>query len=261
MTITPSRIRTKPGPDTSLVKPGSGRKVSYEEFFAWAPESRIAEWVDGEIIMPSPPRFGHQDISDFLTAVLRIFTQAFNLGQVISAPFQVKPGPAFPGREPDILFVADPSELDEKTPRLERPPDLAVEIISLESIKRDRDEKYLEYAKAGIREYWLIDGLEQTAEFYRLHDRGFYKTVFAGSEGVYRSQVIAGFALEVSWLWQVPKPRPELVVLEMAGVGYAHEVLAAAARVLPADELLSTLVSLGKSLPSAEREKLREALS
>ncbi len=256
MATTPSRIGRALAHDIDSDLPAAGRKVSYEEFFEWAPDSRIAEWVNGEIIMPSPPRFGHQDISDFLTAVLRIYTQTFELGQVISAPFQVKPGPDFPGREPDILFVAAPHELEEDTPRLERPPDVVVEIVSPGNVATDREEKYLEYAAAGVREYWLINGLEDTAEFYRLkepfdgdRDKAGYESVFVGQAGVYRSQVIEGFALDVAWLWQVPRPRPELAVLEMAGAGYAREVLVAAAGVLPAGELAQALPEVLAALP------------
>ncbi|MFQ5855913.1 MAG: Uma2 family endonuclease [Anaerolineae bacterium] len=258
MATTPSRTSQRcPEPvegtltrDIDPDLPGAGRKVSYEEFFEWAPDSRIAEWVDGEIIMPSPPRFGHQDISDFLTAVLRIYTQAFELGQVISAPFQVKPGAGLPGREPDILFVAAPHELEQDTPRLERAPDVAIEIVSPGTIGTDREEKYLEYAAVGVREYWLLNGLEYTAEFYRLNAAGVYDSVFAGGAGVYRSEVIDGFALEVGWLWEVPRPRPELAVLEMAGARYAQEVLVVAAEVLPAGELASALPDVLTVLPS-----------
>ncbi|NOZ05810.1 MAG: Uma2 family endonuclease [Chloroflexi bacterium] len=276
MATYPPSVTNLPARDIDNTRPTDERKISYEEFFDWAPESRIAEWVDGEIIMPSPPRFGHQDISDFLTAVMRIYTQVFDLGQVISAPFQVKPGPGFPGREPDILFVAAPHRLDESTARLERPPEVAVEIISRESVRRDRGEKYLEYADAGVHEYWLIDGRREVAEFYRLDDTRHYKTVFAEREGVYHSEAISGFALQVDWLWQVPRPRPELAVLEMTGADYIRDVLLAATRILPVDEvarvlpdllvalpvdnLASTMAMIGQSLSPADRKKLRDAL-
>ncbi len=160
MTEKPSRTGKTRTRDADQDLSTADRKVSYEEFFEWAPDSRIAEWVNGEIVMPSPPRFGHQDISDFLAAVLRIYTQAFDVGQVISAPFQVKPGVDFPGREPDILFLFAPHGLEEDTPRLERAPDIAVEIISPGTEGTDREDKFLEYAAAGVREYWLINGLE-----------------------------------------------------------------------------------------------------
>ncbi|MEJ7756097.1 MAG: Uma2 family endonuclease [Nocardioidaceae bacterium] len=56
--------------------------------------------------------------------------------------------------------------------------DLAIEIISPESIGRDRGEKFVEYEAAGIREYWLIDPERRQAEFYRLEFRRILSTDF-----------------------------------------------------------------------------------
>ena len=35
-------------------------KMSYEEFLQWADEDTRAEWVDGEVIIPMPPKEIHQ---------------------------------------------------------------------------------------------------------------------------------------------------------------------------------------------------------
>ena len=36
-------------------------------------------------------------------------------------------------------------------------PDLIIEVISDDSVGRDRAEKFEEYEEAGVREYWIID--------------------------------------------------------------------------------------------------------
>lgn len=257
----PSEARISAKSVSAEVARSPAARMSFEEFLEWAPESRIAEWVDGEVIMPSPPKFGHQDISDFLAATLRIFVQAFQLGQVISAPFLVRPRPDLPGREPDLLFIATPRALNDQTARLEEAPDLVVEVISRESVGRDRGDKYVEYAEAGVQEYWLINGLQKQAEFYQLNELGLYDLAFAGHGGVYVSQVIQGFALPVEWLWQTPRPRPELAVLEIAGPAYARQILQASASVLPAGEIFEALVALSRQLSPEDRERLRVALS
>lgn len=178
-------------------------KMTYAEFLAWADEDTLAEWVDGEVVMSSPASDRHQDIMGFLTSVLRIFTEQHDLGVVRCAPFQMK---LERGREPDILFVSSEHLEQLRTAYLDGPADLVVEIISLESVDRDRGTKFVEYEAAGIPEYWLIDPLRKWAEFYQLNKEGRYTPAFVGHQDVYQAAAIPGFWLRVEWLWQTPLP-------------------------------------------------------
>ncbi|MGH9943166.1 MAG: Uma2 family endonuclease [Pyrinomonadaceae bacterium] len=180
-------------------------KITYEEFLRQADEDVSAEWVDGEVHYISPASTKHQDLSDFLVAILRFFVEARDAGVVLSAPFQMKTGPELPGREPDLLFVAREHLNRLKQTRLEGPADLAVEIISPESRARDRGAKFYEYEQGGVREYWMLDHLRKQAEFYQLNAEGIYQVV-APVDGVYHSCVLEGLALRVEWLWQEPLP-------------------------------------------------------
>ncbi|TDA70384.1 MAG: Uma2 family endonuclease [Clostridia bacterium] len=81
---------------------------------------------------------------------------------------------------------------------------MVVEITSPESLARDRGEKFKEYERAGVPEYWLVDPDKEEAEFYCLSDHGRYSVVMAGREGIYRSRVIAGLRLKIEWLWADP---------------------------------------------------------
>ena len=199
-------------------EPDARREMTYEEFLDWADEDTLAEWVAlpgkeiGEVIVTSPASKQHQSIAGFLTSVMRIFCEQHNLGIVLVAPFQMK---LEHGREPDVLFVATEHLGRLRETFLDGPADLAIEIISPESVSRDRGEKYYEYEAGGVREYWLIDPLRQVAEFYRLDEGGRYGVVLAGREGVYRSEVVAGFWLRVEWLWQEPLPKTLDVLREL----------------------------------------------
>jgi Uma2 family endonuclease len=177
--------------------------MSYEAFLARADEDTWAEWVDGEAIVLSPASDRHQNLVGWLTALLRHFVEAYNLGVVRPAPFQMKTGPELPGREPDILFVARERLERLKNNYLDGPADLVVEIISPESRARDRGEKFYEYEQGGVLEYWLIDPIRKQAEFYSLGKDGIYRLA-AVDGGVFRSTVLANLELEVAWLWQEP---------------------------------------------------------
>jgi Uma2 family endonuclease len=176
--------------------------MTYEEFLEWIDEDTLAEWVDGEVIMTSPASFRHQAIVQFLVAVLGTFVQERRLGVVCSAPFQMKLEQS--GREPDLLFITNEHRNRLKANYLDGPADLVVEVVSPESTTRDRGDKFFEYEQAGIPEYWLIDPTRQSAEFYRLDERGRYQTVQSGETGVFHSEVIQDFWLQLEWLWQPP---------------------------------------------------------
>lgn len=40
------------------------------------------------------------------------------------------------------------------------------EVTSLSTVRVDRMEKFLEYARAGVREYWIVDPEARTVEVY-----------------------------------------------------------------------------------------------
>lgn len=199
-----------------LLEPAKPRKMTYEEFLAWADEDTLAEWVDGEVVMTSPASDRHQDLVRFLIAVLGIYVETHALGVIRPAPFQMKL--ARSGREPDLLFVARKNLDRLKESHLEGPADLVVEIISPESVGRDRGDKFYEYEQGGIPEYWLIDPQTKRVEFYRLTPGGQYQLTPPDAEGVYRSALLPGFWLSVKWLWQEPLPSPIRTLADIVGI-------------------------------------------
>lgn len=106
-----------------------------------------------------------------------------------------------------------------KSTDLEGPADLAIEIVSPESGPRDRGEKFYEYEAGGVREYWLIDPERRQMEVYVLGATGRYGLRCGGGEGVYRSEVLAGFWVSVEELWQEPLPPVLQVVRELGLIG------------------------------------------
>jgi Uma2 family endonuclease len=182
-------------------------EMSFEEYIEWLDEDTRAEWVNGRIeIMASPAAIDHQSIASFLDRVLGIYIETHDLGKLILAPYVMRMAAIARGREPDLIFVRnDRAHLITRL-YLDSPADLAVEIVSPESNKRDRKVKFAEYQIAGIREYWLIDPDNQTAEFYQLDDEETYEAATLDEEGFYHSLAVAGFRLRVDWLWQSPLP-------------------------------------------------------
>jgi Uma2 family endonuclease len=181
------------------------QKMSYEDFLEWNGDEGWFEWVNGEVFEMSHPSLIHQDISDFLTAILRFFVEANQLGRVISAPFQLKFDFRNTGRQPDIMFVSKGNSENIKKQYVDKTADLVIEIISPESRTRDKGDKFYEYEAAGVREFWLIDPDRKRAEFYTLGEDGFFNFEVA-EDGLFKSKVLEGLTLKVDWLWQENLP-------------------------------------------------------
>lgn len=192
------------------------RFVSYEDYLAQAPEDQIVEWVDGEIIVHMPPLYTHQFLAGFLESLLRLFSKAFDLGEVISAPFEVKLWPGGPSREPDVLFIRN-ENLDQLVgPRFNGGPDLIIEVVSPGSVTIDRVDKFREYEQAGVAEYWLIDPRprQQQADFYLLDSEGLFRPA-ALQDGRFYSHILPGFWLDIEWLFQKQLPDPQLAFAQI----------------------------------------------
>jgi len=201
-----------------MAPPPAPQVVSYEAYLELAGDNRIVEWVDGEIIFYMPARDEHQLIALFLLTLIRIYSRLYQLGEVRMAPVEVKLWPDGPSREPDIFFVKQENLERLTSRRLVGAPDLAIEVVSQESVRRDRHDKLREYEKAGVTEYWVIDSRpgRQLANFYRLQADGLYELVATEEDERVESVVLPGFWLNPAWVWQSPLPDELELMIKMS---------------------------------------------
>jgi Uma2 family endonuclease len=166
-----------------------------EEYFALPDTNRFVELSEGELIMPPHPTHTHQRTVMRLAAALYAFVQRHELGTLQVAPLPVR---LWPGkiREPDILFVAK-EHSDRIGEQFYGPPDLVVEVLSPGTWRVDRREKMVEYAQAGIGEYWMVDPDAGTVEVLVLRAGAYTLRGKWGAGEVANSEVLAGFELNV----------------------------------------------------------------
>ncbi len=202
----------------TLPEERQGLRMTYEEYLAWADEDVHAEWVDGEVIIQMPPKPRHQFVTGFLYELLHLFVRFFRLGEVLTAPVEMKLYAGGPAREPDIIFVANQNLKRITEEHLVGPADLVVEVVSEDSVNRDRVKKFNEYQAAGVREYWIIDARpnKEKAEFFVVDAQGKFQSISLDPNGIYRSIVLPGFWLRVNWLWEEELPDQQLTFGEIA---------------------------------------------
>lgn len=194
------------------------RWVSFEEFMS-ATADRFAEWVNGAVIEFMPASDTHQGLLNFLNHLINLYVKLTGMGIVRLAPYAMRVSPRSV-REPDLLFLATENAARRTEKLLTGPADLVVEIVSNDSVRRDRDEKYHEYAAAGVREYWVIDPRDgrRRADFFRLVAEGRYELFATEDDTRVESSVLAGFWLNPAWLWEAEERDPLMTLMEIRGL-------------------------------------------
>jgi Uma2 family endonuclease len=181
------------------------RDVSYEDFLQRDDEEHV-EWVYGLVVKMATIDQRHDALTGFFRILFSAYLPLVGGGRVLQDPMIMRPHPDLPGRAPDILILLPEHLHYLKQNQVAGPADLVVEVISRGSERRDRVEKYNEYERAGIPEYWILDHRYQEALFHQLDENGEYQRIQPDENGVYQSKVLPKLRLPVALLWRDPLP-------------------------------------------------------
>jgi Uma2 family endonuclease len=124
------------------------------------------ELVEGEIAASPSPIPKHSHVVIALICVLGDHIERHDLGELYQDVDTILDHHNV--RRPDIIYYSKPRLhlIGEKA--MHGPPDLAVEVISPTSAEIDREDKFRQYAGAGVAYYWIADPAVQTLEGWRL---------------------------------------------------------------------------------------------
>ena len=190
----------RPMSQRAIVEPPIARTMSLEE---WAnmPEDEPGELVNGHLVEEEVADNLHEVIVSWFLQILANWARP-RKGIVLGseAKYALTEGR---GRKPDfsVFFTRD-----RKLPRkgaIAIPPDLMVEVVSPtpRDGRRDRVEKLREYAKFGLRWYWIVDPRLRSLEILRLGDDGHYANVVSAAEGVIDVPSCEGLTIDLDALW------------------------------------------------------------
>lgn len=141
---------------------------TYADILSWEEDERI-EIINGNLYMMAPPMRIHQDVSNALETQIQDFLKDKPC-KMYHAPFGVRlfeqdgdsPEEVDTVVEPDILVVCDLSKLDKYG--CKGAPDFIIEILSPSTARHDRFVKLNLYQRAKVREYWIVDPLNNTVD-------------------------------------------------------------------------------------------------
>lgn len=137
------------------------------------PEDIRAEVFEGQIYYMASPSQIHQAIlTELLVSIHAYLKKKGGDCQVFPAPFDVKLSDhPFTIVQPDIIIVCDKDKLDGK--RCNGAPDFIIEIVSPGNPSDDYIRKLYYYKNYGVREYWIVDPMEQAALVYFFEQNSF----------------------------------------------------------------------------------------
>ena len=159
------------------------------------------ELVDGVLEEEEVPSFLHEIIVAWLIEALRGWARPRG-NHVASSETKIAVGPRR-GRKPDVSVYmrAQMPALDDALVRVA--PYLVVEVTSPRprDARRDRVDKLGDYARAGIRYYWIVDPQLRSLEIFELQPNGRYAVALTVSAGRVRVPGCPGLQLNLDGLW------------------------------------------------------------
>ena len=197
----------------------AGKRVSEAEYWAnyYEHPDFAYEWNDG--ILEERPVSDARNIAIYawLLTLVRLYLDTNPIGRLLLLEFgfRLRLRPKTTIRKPDFAVVLNdnPVQLQEDDHSFKGIIDLAVECLSdltLKDIRLDTVTKKAEYARVGVREYYILDARGEHMAFYQRTASGDYTDIAPSAEAVIRSQVLPGFQFRISDLHRQPD------ILEMA---------------------------------------------
>ncbi len=177
----------------------STRYWTYTDMLQEMSESnQPSELWDGKLLMSPAPIPRHQMVVGRIYVMLTNFVTTRRSGVVIVSPVDVILTETRVV-QPDVIYISE-ARKDVIQDRIRGVPDLAVEVISEGSWRRDRVYKKALYEQHGLPEYWIVDLETRTIEVFSLV-AGAYQ-LFARATGAQSapSKILDGFSISFDQL-------------------------------------------------------------
>lgn len=189
---------------SKVEEPDPSLTYTYADYLQWKFEERL-ELIRGQIFKMSPaPAPFHQRVSINLSTLFHNFLKKKKC-KVYPAPFDVrlpdnnkkKDSDVITVVQPDICIICDESKIDSRG--CCGAPDLVVEILSPGNSHKEVKLKFELYEEAGVKEYWIVNSLEENLVVFILNEEGKYPggKMYAG-KGSIHCEAVPGLVIDVS---------------------------------------------------------------
>jgi len=172
---------------------------TYDDLLSLPEDGRRFEIIEGELYETPSPSWAHATVvANLISMLIPIVARAG--GRWRTAPLDVFFQGADPV-QPDIVVLLPDSRALPIERGVDGPPDLLIEVLSPSNRGHDLLTKRSLYARAGVREYWLVDPEARTIEILTLDRDAFHLAVAASGDETPVSPLLGALPLTVSDLF------------------------------------------------------------
>lgn len=141
-------------------------KMTWDDLLKMPEDNLRREIIDGELIVSPSPFVVHQRVLRKLLRLIDNYLEDHPIGELFVAPLDTVLAQK-QVLQPDLLYVSN-EHAGIVTRWVFGAPDLAIEIISESTRRRDEVRKRELYEQFGVPEYWIVDPEADHVTVYRL---------------------------------------------------------------------------------------------
>ena len=169
---------------------------TYDDLVSLPDDGRRYEIIEGDLYEMPAPGWEHVIVVMNLIRLLDAIVEALG-GRLATAPGDVFFEGADPV-QPDIIVTLPGWTGKVRRRGLQGAPDLLIEVLSPSSRGHDTLTKRALYARAGVREYWIVDPMQRTVELLTPDRDAFHKTQLATGTDAVISPLLNGNAFPLA---------------------------------------------------------------
>ena len=174
--------------------------LTYQDYLKMPDDRTRKEIIGGDLYVTVAPSPLHQRVVVRLVSMLSGYVRERGLGEVLVSPIDVLLS-QIDVVQPDIIFVAAANAHIVGDAAVQGAPDVVIEVLSPSTLRLDRERKMDLYARAGVREYWIVDPDNRVVEIY-LPAKGPFQLERRFQEGLsIQSDLIPGLSIDLHDVW------------------------------------------------------------
>ena len=171
-----------------------------QQFYEIVTEEGKWEFINGEIIVRSPAKWRHIEVSDNPQFLLTSYVKPRGLGRVAHEKLMISL--TRNDYEPDVCFFSREKASVFTPEQMNFPaPDFIAEVLSPSTARHDRRIKKRDCAAHGVGEYWIIDPETKAIEQYLLGASDYGLTGIWKNQDLVKSSAVEGFQIPAQALF------------------------------------------------------------
>ena len=179
--------------------------ISFDEYIKLRENSdSLYEYIDGIVYMSPSPSIKHQRVSSRLHGTFYNYLKG-KYCEVFHAPIDIElKKDGVNGTKiviPDITIICDKSGFNNN--KYMGVPTLIVEILSPSNQSHDLITKLNLYMKYGVKEYWIVNPLNNSVTVYNLNEEEMYEqSIVKAERGILESVIFKNLTVDLEELFE-----------------------------------------------------------